>query len=115
MGANIVPNGSGATFRCWAPRARQVAIHGEFNQWGATDDGLLYQDGPYWSGFVADAKEGQQYKFFVTGIGTSGYKRDPSARELTRNPSYPSAIACCRIPNLGNGMMWSFTLRVSTI
>ena len=69
MGANIVPNGSGATFRCWAPRARQVAIHGEFNQWGATDDGLLYQDGPYWSGFVADAKEGQQYKFFVTGIG----------------------------------------------
>ena len=89
MGANIVPNGSGATFRCWAPRARQVAIHGEFNQWGATDDGLLYQDGPYWSGFVADAKEGQQYKFFVTGIGTSGYKRDPSARELTRNPSYP--------------------------
>jgi len=89
MGANIVPDGSGATFRCWAPRAKQVAIRGEFNGWGTADDGLLHQDGVYWSGFVPGAREGQEYKFFVTGEGTTGYKRDPYARELTRDPSYP--------------------------
>src|SRR5438067_2432134 len=55
MGANIVPDRSGATFRCWAPRANQVAIHGDFNGWSATDDGRLHQDGAYWSGFVAGA------------------------------------------------------------
>jgi 1,4-alpha-glucan branching enzyme len=89
MGANIVPDRTGATFRCWAPRAKQVAIHGDFNGWSATDDGKLHQDGAHWSGFVAGAKEGQEYKFHVIGEGTTGYKRDPYARELTRNPSYP--------------------------
>ena len=89
MGANIVADRSGATFRCWAPRAKQVAIRGEFNGWGTADDGLLHRDGAYWSGFVPGAGEGHQYKFFVTGEGTTGYKRDPYARELTRNPSYP--------------------------
>jgi 1,4-alpha-glucan branching enzyme len=59
-----VPDRSGATFRCWAPRAKQVAIRGEFNGWGTTDDGLLHR-GTYWSGFVSGAKEGQEYGFFV--------------------------------------------------
>ena len=98
MGANIVPDRSGATFRCWAPRAKQVAIHGDFNRWSATDDGRLHQDGAYWSGFVAGAKEGQEYKFHVTGDGTTGYKRDPYARELTRNPSYPFCNCVLRDP-----------------
>ncbi len=89
MGANIVPDRSGATFRCWAPRAKHVAIRGDFNGWSATDDGRLHQDGVYWSGFVPGAREGQEYKFFVTGEGTTGYKRDPYARELTRDPTYP--------------------------
>src|SRR5436309_3358617 len=98
MGANIVPDRSGATFRCWAPRANQVAIHGDFNGWSATDDGRLHQDGAYWSGFVAGAKEGEEYKFHVTGDGTTGYKRDPYARELTRNPSYPFCSCVLRDP-----------------
>ncbi|HTI70261.1 MAG TPA: alpha amylase C-terminal domain-containing protein [Candidatus Limnocylindria bacterium] len=89
MGANIVPDRSGATFRCWAPRAKSVAVRGEFNNWGTTDDGLLHHDGDYWSGFVPGAHDGQQYKFYVVGEGSEGYKRDPYARELTRNPAYP--------------------------
>lgn len=89
MGANVVADRSGVTFRCWAPRAQSVAVRGDFNQWGTTDDGMLFRDGDYWSGFVAGAKEGQEYKFFVKGDGTTGYKRDPYARELTREPRYP--------------------------
>jgi 1,4-alpha-glucan branching enzyme len=102
MGANIVADRSGATFRCWAPRAKQVDIRGEFNRWSATDDGRLHQDGPYWSGFVPGAKEGQEYKFYVTGEGTIGYKRDPYARELTRNPSYPFCNCVLRDPRSWN-------------
>jgi 1,4-alpha-glucan branching enzyme len=100
MGANIVPDHSGATFRCWAPRAKKVAVRGEFNNWGATDDGLLHQDGAYWSGFVPGARDGQQYKFYVVGDGSEGYKRDPYARELTRDPAYPFCNCILQDPRL---------------
>src|SRR5207249_7053584 len=43
-------------------------------------------------------KEGEEYKFHVTGDGTTGYKRDPYARELTRNPSYPFCNCVLRDP-----------------
>ncbi len=98
MGGNIVPDRSGATFRCWAPRALKVSVHGEFNQWGQSDDGAMHRNGDHWSGFVANAKEGQEYKFYVVGAGTSGHKRDPYARELTRMPSYPFCNCVLRDP-----------------
>ena len=33
MGANMVEDGSGATFRVRAPRARNVWVRGDFNDW----------------------------------------------------------------------------------
>src|SRR5205823_14135120 len=53
MGANIVPDRSGATVRCWARRAKQVASHGDSHGSRARDDGRLHRDGAYWCGFVA--------------------------------------------------------------
>ncbi len=35
-------------------------------------------------------KESDQYKYYVEGIGTTGWKRDPFARSLTRDPPYPN-------------------------
>ena len=100
MGGNIVPNRSGATFRCWAPRAINVQIHGSFNDWGDDDDGQLHRRGDFWSGFVPRAKEGDTYKFHVEGTGTTGYKRDPYARELTR--SWPTPDCVLRDPRSYN-------------
>jgi 1,4-alpha-glucan branching enzyme len=102
MGANIVPDKSGATFRCWAPRpATRVHIRGDFNGWDEplSDDSLLHQHGDYWIGFVRGAKEGQNYKFFVKGELGSGWRRDPYARELTVNPAYPFCNCIIRDPN----------------
>lgn len=71
MGANLV--GTGATFRCWAPGAREVHIIGNFNDWQHTPSSKLYKDqAGYWSGFVEGVKEGDEYKFYIIGHGSEG-------------------------------------------
>jgi 1,4-alpha-glucan branching enzyme len=93
MGANLVDGG--ATFRVWAPRARQVYVCGEFNGWVRDASSLLVKNGDgRWTGFVAHAREGERYKFFVVGEGegNEGFKRDPYARQLTRAWPDPDCI-----------------------
>ena len=109
MGANL--SGGGATFRAWAPSAVSVYVNGEFGgvpAWtkDASSDLLLERDDDgYWSGFVPGAQAGDQYKFYVVGTGSAGYKRDPYARELTADPAYP---ACnCVIRSSGAAFPWS--------
>ena len=105
MGATLV-DGGGATFRAWAPRASAVYINGTFGgvaRVGQTDDLLLAKDANgYWSGFVAEAQEGDLYHFWVAGDGSSGYKRDPYARELATDVSFPQLQLhhplCYRLP-----------------
>jgi 1,4-alpha-glucan branching enzyme len=84
LGANLIP--SGATFRVWAPGASAVYLDGNFGGRtleGRTDDRLLSKDAAgYWTGFQAGAQDGDLYRYFVVGPGSSGYKRDPLAREL---------------------------------
>jgi 1,4-alpha-glucan branching enzyme len=98
MGANLVAGG-GATFRVWAPRANAVYLNGCFGgawQSGQTDDLLMVKDpNGYWSGFVVNAKDSDPYHFWVTGIGSNGYKRDPYAREMATDQPFP--FCCCLI------------------
>ena len=83
-GAMLVVDG--ATFRVWAPRATAVYLNGSFA--GAvhdqqTEERLLSKDASgYWTGFQAGARDGDPYRYWVVGTGSSGYKRDPYAREL---------------------------------
>jgi len=90
MGANLVlgANGfRGATFRVWAPTAKAVFVNGTFNGIASWDKdqnpdlALQKLSNAWWAGFVGGAQEGDPYKFYVIGTGTSGYKRDPYARE----------------------------------
>jgi 1,4-alpha-glucan branching enzyme len=87
MGANLTPYG--ATFRTWAPAATTVSVRGGFNNW--TDYPLARQPDGYWFADVPGVKEGDQYKFFVSGLGSTGYKRDPYARSLTIDPPFPTS------------------------
>ncbi len=81
MGANLINNG--ATFRVWAPNATAVYITGDFNSGQPDDTTLLNQIGNgHWAGFVPNATDRQRYMFYVDGLGSSGPKRDPYAREL---------------------------------
>ncbi len=81
MGATLVA--SGATFRCWAPRAKAVYVVGDFNHRLRNDAALLTRDQQgHWRGFIPGVKDRQRYMFYVMGEGSEGLKRDPYAREL---------------------------------
>jgi len=86
MGANLAE--WGATFRVWAPTAKTVKVAGNFNNW--MPQPLDRAETGFWSLYVPGVKELDQYKYYVEGIGTTGWKRDPYARSLTRDPPYPN-------------------------
>lgn len=90
MGATLVAGG-GATFRVWAPRATSVYLNRQ------TDDMLLAKDARgYWTGFVPNAQDGNLYRFWVNGPGSSGFKRDPYSRELARDFPFPNCSSIIR-------------------
>ena len=101
MGANLIP-GQGATFRVWGPSAQAVYLNGTFggaSRWSTNTDPalLLTQDANgFWTGFLPGAAEGDEYKYYVIGpsSGTTGYKRDPYARELTPSTTFPFGVNC---------------------
>ena len=99
LGANLI-DGGGATFRAWAPLAMAVYVNGTFGgtlRMGQTDDLLLAKDANgYWTGFVEAASEGDLYRFWVVGPGSSGYKRDPYARELAMDAPFPNCSCLVR-------------------
>jgi 1,4-alpha-glucan branching enzyme len=91
MGATLVAGG--ATFRVWAPAAREVHVLGEFNGWTRNDtSGLVRQSAGRWAGFIPGVADGTRYKLYVVGRGSEGFKRDPYARELTTDWPTPDCI-----------------------
>jgi 1,4-alpha-glucan branching enzyme len=99
MGANLV-EGGGVTFRAWAPRATAVYVNGTFAgspKTGLTDDLSMAKNASgYWTGFIPNAGEGDAYHFWVVGAGSSGYKRDPYARELATDAPFPNCSCLIR-------------------
>jgi 1,4-alpha-glucan branching enzyme len=96
-GAQLVPGG--ASFRFWAPRALAVYLNGVFGDQvfdQQTEDRLLAKDASgYWTGFQEGARDGDKYRFWVEGEGSSGYKRDPYARELAPD-GFPNSLGVLR-------------------
>ena len=56
----------------------------------------------YWTGFQDGARDGDRYRYWVEGEGSTGYKRDPCARELDPN-GFPN---CFSILRDGNNFPW---------
>src|SRR5712691_10989397 len=79
MGANLVADG--ATFRVWAPGARQVHLRLNAGaDWIAADANVLVKDAHgSWGGFVPGVQDGDRYRFFVVGAGSTGVNRDPQS------------------------------------
>lgn len=104
MGARLVPGG--ATFRVWAPAALEVYVVTDdlerSRRAGWTprpSDRLLPQGDGTWAGFVVEVAEGMPYRFWVVGEGSSGFKRDPCARELGTHPPFPDCDCLVRDPD----------------
>ena len=105
-GASLIDGG--AAFRVWAPRATAVYLHGTFGgttYTGVTADRLLEKSDPrgYWTAFQAGAADGDTYRFWVVGTGSSGYKRDPYARELGPATDFPN---CASILHAAGSYPW---------
>lgn len=109
MGASLVADG--ATFRVWAPYARSVHVAGDFNGFRVEPDFAMNPvGGGHWVGFIPGVLDGARYKFWIVGEGSSGWKRDPYARELSavssdciaRNPSFPWHETGFRTPPFHN-------------
>jgi 1,4-alpha-glucan branching enzyme len=94
MGGSLLP--AGATFRVWAPAAREVRVLWDYHKTAGTwlhhkQARLVAMNNGRWAGFVPGLKAGERYMFHVTGPagGTEGLKRDPYARDLTDDPMWP--------------------------
>ncbi len=96
LGANLVAGG--AVFRVFGPSAIEVFVSGDFNGWKQQDPAAqLVKRGNYWGGFIPGIKDSAAYKFFVVGAGSTGFKRDPYAREIVPGTGMPNCVV--RDPN----------------
>jgi 1,4-alpha-glucan branching enzyme len=102
MGATAWSDGT--AFRTWAPHAKSVSVVagnalsaiGNPSWRPAPEDGLVRLGDGSWGGFLAGVGSGDPYMFFVEGAGSSGWKRDPYARELSLSPGFPDSYGIVR-------------------
>jgi 1,4-alpha-glucan branching enzyme len=93
--------GTGVTFRVWAPYATNVYLPGQFNGWSTTTTHLTQEmtnglpDG-VWSLDLAGVTNYSQYKYYFTGATNpyafNHYKNDPRARMVTQAGSGGNSI-----------------------
>ena len=97
----------GATFRTWAPAARDVYLvtaattTDGWSRWTPIDSERLFPLGDdTWAGFVPNMVEGDPYLFWIRGPegGDAGFKRDSYARELGIDPPFPNCPCIIRDP-----------------
>jgi len=98
-------------FAVWAPNARGVSVVGDFNDWNPAWHPLAMHDGGVWEGVVPDVREGQAYKFHVTGVdGAVTLRADPMARQTEPPPRTASRVPV-RAPYVWNDAAWMATRR----
>jgi 1,4-alpha-glucan branching enzyme len=95
LGATLTHGG--AAFRIWAPAAVQVFVLTGDALRAAEQPGFLPSDNDAmvrlgdgsWGAFIASLADRAAYRFWIVGTGSTGFKRDPRARELSIAPAYP--------------------------
>src|SRR5690348_13039948 len=80
-------DGSGVTFRVWAPFAKAIAAAGTFNEWSPVADPLFRETAPgYWSVDVPGAQVGHQYKFVISEQNNNAlWRMDPYATSIVHD------------------------------
>ncbi len=95
MGGRICyssPEGSGAFFHVWAPRAQKVFVIGDFNDWDATKSLMEKEEGGVFSVFIPEAKAGMRYKFALETEKGLILKADPYALASEMRPGNASVL-----------------------
>ena len=88
LGCHAREDGEGYVFRVWAPHAQAVSVVGDFNFWNTEDLPMQKISEGVWQAVSVYAKEGQAYKYCVTG---------PSGRMVYKTDPYGSR--CCALPD----------------
>jgi 1,4-alpha-glucan branching enzyme len=88
----------GVRFTVWAPNAQQVNVEGDFNGWDPHRGVELHRDDwGRWSGFAADARPGDRYKYKILGRdGVWRLKADPVAFAAEAPPASASVVFASR-------------------
>lgn len=81
MGAII--HKDGVAFRVWAPHAQRVSVIGSFNGFDGSKNPMRSEENGYWYTDVADARAGDEYRFFLATPNGEFKRIDPYAREVT--------------------------------
>lgn len=82
----------GCAFRVWAPNADFVSVIGSFNDWDPDKNPLAREEGGTWSGHVAEAKEGDSYRYHIRRGDESFTRPDPQGRAMENS--------------VGNTLLW---------
>ncbi|MBN1575523.1 MAG: 1,4-alpha-glucan branching protein GlgB [Chitinispirillaceae bacterium] len=79
LGSQIIAQDGmdGVHFAVWAPNAKAVSVIGDFNEWTAGADPLIYRDDEsgIWEGFKSKIGKGAVYKYHIESKH-NGYKVD---------------------------------------
>ena len=98
LGSHVVKrnNESGVQFATWAPRAQQVYVVGDFNEFNVKDEYKLTKlnESGIWAGFFTQPKEGDKYKYCIIDSqrNKGEYKSDPYALLSEVRPNNASII-----------------------
>ncbi len=95
LGAHVVTQGGveGVRFGVWAPNAHHVSVVGDFNGYNGFDNAMQRLDFGFWGVFVPAARNGQRYKFRVTGPdGRTEDKMDPYGSFFEVRPATASIV-----------------------
>ena len=92
------PGPEGTTFAVWAPAARAVHVVGDHMGWDPPGHALTpVGSSGVWAGTVADAAEGDHYRYRVTAAnGHVVEKADPMAFAADVPPATASVVATRR-------------------
>ena len=83
MGSSLHPDG--VAFCVWAPHADAVSVIGSFNNWDETRHPMqAYQKG-IWHLDIAEARAGDQYRFWLSTPWGQFKRIDPYVREVTNS------------------------------
>ena len=89
FGAHI--QDGGVVFRTYAPNAQKISVVGEFNGWTEEPLEQLHQSG-VWTGFSANARPGQMYKYVIYGQNGRQEHCDPYGFGMELRPGACSII-----------------------
>lgn len=85
-------DGSGVTFRVWAPNATAVGVAGTFNQWSPFSNLLAPEGDGHFSRDVPTAEAGDGYKYVIINGSNTIWRNDPRAMDLTNSSGHSIVV-----------------------